>query len=173
VVTGFSRYHEYTLGTDLRALSREVVGLIVRVNSRRDKGAGAVAGARAAGVAAAVAAHCAGIEGLSQLRELSPPASRRSSACSSASRGIGTPANRGALSLSSLGSTAAPAIRSASPSCAVDRDIAELDAAGRQVRNVPMDVEALAVWCRAHGRPLDHAARAEYVTYFLQIAPAD
>jgi len=51
--------------------------------------------------------------------------------------------------------------------------IAALGAAGRQVRKVPIDVEALAVWCHAHGRPLDHAARAEYVSYLLQIAPAD
>jgi hypothetical protein len=35
VVAGFSRYHKYTLGTELRGLSREVVGLIVRVNSSR------------------------------------------------------------------------------------------------------------------------------------------
>lgn len=51
--------------------------------------------------------------------------------------------------------------------------IGELAGAGRQVRKVPIDVEALAVWCHAHGRPLDHAARAEYVSYLLQSAPAD
>lgn len=39
VVAGFSRYHKYTLGTELRALSREVVGLIVKANSSRDKAA--------------------------------------------------------------------------------------------------------------------------------------
>jgi hypothetical protein len=37
VVTGFSRYHKYTLGTELRSLSREVVGLVVKANSSRDK----------------------------------------------------------------------------------------------------------------------------------------
>ncbi len=35
VVAGFSRYHKYTLGTELRGLSREVVGLIVKANSPR------------------------------------------------------------------------------------------------------------------------------------------
>lgn len=34
---GFSRYHKYTLGTDLRGLSRQVVRLIIRANSEKDK----------------------------------------------------------------------------------------------------------------------------------------
>jgi hypothetical protein len=37
VVAGFSRYHKYTLGSELRNASREVVGLIIRANSERDK----------------------------------------------------------------------------------------------------------------------------------------
>ncbi len=37
VVAGFSRYHKYTLGTDLRDKSREIVGLIVKANSSREK----------------------------------------------------------------------------------------------------------------------------------------
>ena len=37
IVRGFSRYHKYTLGTDLRNLSREVVRLIIRANSEREK----------------------------------------------------------------------------------------------------------------------------------------
>ena len=37
VVAGFSRYHKYTLGTELRNKSREIVGLIVRANSSSDK----------------------------------------------------------------------------------------------------------------------------------------
>jgi len=37
VVRHFSRYHKYTLGTELRDNARNVVMLIVRVNSRRDK----------------------------------------------------------------------------------------------------------------------------------------
>jgi len=37
VVAGFSRYHKYTLGTELRQKSREVVALVVRANGARDK----------------------------------------------------------------------------------------------------------------------------------------
>ncbi len=37
VVRGFSRYHKYTLGTDLRKQSRELVTVIIRANSARDK----------------------------------------------------------------------------------------------------------------------------------------
>lgn len=37
IVAGFSRYHKYTLGTDLRNISREIVGLIIQANSARDK----------------------------------------------------------------------------------------------------------------------------------------
>lgn len=34
---GFSRYHKYTLGAELRDKSRDIVRLIVRANSARDK----------------------------------------------------------------------------------------------------------------------------------------
>ncbi len=37
VVAGFSRYHTYTLRTDLRDKSREIVGLIVKANSAKEK----------------------------------------------------------------------------------------------------------------------------------------
>ena len=37
VVRNFSRYHKYTLGSDLRQQSRELVTLIIRANSRADK----------------------------------------------------------------------------------------------------------------------------------------
>ncbi len=37
VVAGFSRYHKYTLGSDLRNASREVVSLIIQANAERDK----------------------------------------------------------------------------------------------------------------------------------------
>ena len=37
VVAGFSRYHKYTLGTELRNKSREIVGLIVKANSTKDR----------------------------------------------------------------------------------------------------------------------------------------
>jgi len=36
-VRGFSRYHKYTLGSDLRNLSRSVLRLIVKANSEKDK----------------------------------------------------------------------------------------------------------------------------------------
>jgi hypothetical protein len=37
VVRSFSRYHKYTLGTDLRDGARLVLKLVVRANTRRDK----------------------------------------------------------------------------------------------------------------------------------------
>jgi hypothetical protein len=37
VVRGFSRYHTYTLGADLRDGARRLLKLIVRANARRDK----------------------------------------------------------------------------------------------------------------------------------------
>ncbi len=36
-VRNFSRYHKYTLGSDLRDISRQIVRLIIMVNSDRDK----------------------------------------------------------------------------------------------------------------------------------------
>ena len=37
VVAGFSRYHKYSLGTELRQKSREIVAQIIRANGERDK----------------------------------------------------------------------------------------------------------------------------------------
>ena len=37
VVRTFSRYHKYTLGTDLRQQSRALVTMIIRANSRGEK----------------------------------------------------------------------------------------------------------------------------------------
>jgi hypothetical protein len=37
VVRNFSRYHKYTLGTDLRDGARRALKLVVRANARRDK----------------------------------------------------------------------------------------------------------------------------------------
>ncbi|MFN3480895.1 MAG: four helix bundle protein [Thermodesulfovibrionales bacterium] len=37
IVRNFSRYHKYTLGTDLRNISREIVRLIIRANSESDR----------------------------------------------------------------------------------------------------------------------------------------
>lgn len=39
VVRNFSRYHKYSLGSDLRDGARRVLKLVVRANSRRDKAA--------------------------------------------------------------------------------------------------------------------------------------
>jgi hypothetical protein len=50
--------------------------------------------------------------------------------------------------------------------------IRELEAAGHRPRKVPIDVNLLARWCQERHRPLDSAARAEYVTHLLQ-ASAD
>ena len=36
-VAGFSRYHKYTLGADLRNKSREVIRIILRANSSRER----------------------------------------------------------------------------------------------------------------------------------------
>jgi hypothetical protein len=36
-VRHFSRYHKYTLGTELRNTAREILGLVVKANSQRDK----------------------------------------------------------------------------------------------------------------------------------------
>ena len=46
--------------------------------------------------------------------------------------------------------------------------IRDLAAAGRTVRKVPIDVEALAAWCRREGLRLDGSARAAYVTHLLE-----
>jgi len=37
VVAGFSRYHKYTLGTELRNASRAVVEQVIRANSARER----------------------------------------------------------------------------------------------------------------------------------------
>jgi len=37
MVAGFSRYNKYTLGSELRNLSREILKLIVRANSSQNK----------------------------------------------------------------------------------------------------------------------------------------
>jgi len=37
IVRNFSRYHKYTLGSELREKSREVVGVIIRANSKGEK----------------------------------------------------------------------------------------------------------------------------------------
>ena len=37
IVRNFSRYHKYTLGTELRDKSREIVALIIRANSTKER----------------------------------------------------------------------------------------------------------------------------------------
>ena len=37
IVRGFSRYHKYTLGAELRQMSRDIVGAIISANSRAEK----------------------------------------------------------------------------------------------------------------------------------------
>ena len=37
IVRGFPKYHKYTMGTDLRNKSREIVNLIIKANSEKQK----------------------------------------------------------------------------------------------------------------------------------------
>jgi len=37
IVKNFSRYHKYTVGTELRNLSREILTLIIKANSAKEK----------------------------------------------------------------------------------------------------------------------------------------
>jgi hypothetical protein len=37
IVRNFSRYHKYTLGSELREKSREIVALIIRANSTKER----------------------------------------------------------------------------------------------------------------------------------------
>ena len=37
VVAGFSRYHKYTLGSELRNTSRDIVAAVIKANSSREK----------------------------------------------------------------------------------------------------------------------------------------
>lgn len=48
--------------------------------------------------------------------------------------------------------------------------IRELESIGRQIRKVPIGIDALVSWCRERQRRIDSAARAGYVTYLLQQA---
>ena len=46
--------------------------------------------------------------------------------------------------------------------------IRDLASVGRQVRRVPIDLEAYVAWCRERGCRLDSASRAEFVTERLK-----
>jgi len=37
IVKNFSRYHKYSIGKDMRDISRKIVVLIIKVNSKKDK----------------------------------------------------------------------------------------------------------------------------------------
>ncbi|MFA5779930.1 MAG: four helix bundle protein [Elusimicrobiota bacterium] len=37
IVKNFSRYHKYTIGSEMRNLSREVLVLVIKANSEKDK----------------------------------------------------------------------------------------------------------------------------------------
>lgn len=36
-VRGFSRYHKYSIGADLRLLSRNITSMVIKANSKKDK----------------------------------------------------------------------------------------------------------------------------------------
>ena len=69
VVRSFSRYHKYTLGTDLRDGARRVLKLVVRANTRRDK-APVLLELRGSRGAEGHPAPVPGCEGVCQLRRL-------------------------------------------------------------------------------------------------------
>src|SRR5262245_56037481 len=54
-----------------------------------------------------------------------------------------------------------------------ERMCAQMEALGYRVDRIEVDVELLWAWCCAHERPLDGAARAEYVTRLAQQMGAD
>ena len=51
--------------------------------------------------------------------------------------------------------------------------IHDLEAVGRRVRKVPINVEALIAWCAERECRIDTAARSEYVTYLLSQGKKD
>lgn len=49
--------------------------------------------------------------------------------------------------------------------------IRDIEALGRRIRKVPLDIDALVVWCRENHRQVDSAARADFVAHLLQATP--
>lgn len=49
--------------------------------------------------------------------------------------------------------------------------VQDLEALGRRIRKVPIDIEALVEWCRENHRQIDSAARADFVAHLLQATP--
>lgn len=46
--------------------------------------------------------------------------------------------------------------------------IRNFESLGQRPVKVPIDIDALLAWCREHGKRIDSAARAEYVTHLRQ-----
>ena len=51
--------------------------------------------------------------------------------------------------------------------------IHDLEAVGRRIRKVPIDIEALIAWCAERKCRIDMAARSEYVSYLLSHGKKD
>jgi hypothetical protein len=49
-----------------------------------------------------------------------------------------------------------------------ERACADFEAQGMLIERVPVDAEALVAWCNEHERPIDGAARAEFVAKELR-----
>ncbi len=48
-----------------------------------------------------------------------------------------------------------------------ERTLQQLSGEGLVIRRVPIDVDALVKWCRAHNKPIDGKARAEYTSMIV------
>lgn len=51
--------------------------------------------------------------------------------------------------------------------------IHDLEAVGRRIRKVPINIEALIAWCAERKCRIDMAARSEYVSYLLSQGKQD
>ena len=51
--------------------------------------------------------------------------------------------------------------------------IHDLEAVGRQIRKVPINIESLVTWCRERKCRIDMASRSEYVSYQLRQGKKD
>ena len=78
-----------------------------------------------------------------------------------------------------IGNLTLPSVRSSRDPCTLPRYsrqdwerqalkmIHDLEAVGRRVQKVPINVEALITWCAKRKCRIDMAARSEYVSYLL------
>ena len=53
------------------------------------------------------------------------------------------------------------------------RVVRDLEAAGRRIRKVPINIESLVTWCAERKCRIDMAARSEYVSYLLSQGKRD